>query len=175
MWTTSSPHADCSHCVVLACAYSSDVETGLPPDRLSTDRSSSANSTQGKAIRSERNISGRGGENGVGGENSIGCSSSHFAFGSSTDLGPAAPHVRSTLSSRHRQTTRSGPVRANKRLMRRSKRHRYSITSSARASRAAGISRPRAFAVLRLIASSYLVGACTGRSAGFSPLRMRST
>jgi hypothetical protein len=30
-------------------------------------------------------------------------------------------------------------------------------------------------AVLRLITNSYLVGACTGRSAGFSPLRMRST
>jgi hypothetical protein len=28
---------------------------------------------------------------------------------------------------------------------------------------------------LELITSSYLVGACTGRSAGFSPLRMRST
>ena len=26
-----------------------------------------------------------------------------------------------------------------------------------------------------LMAISYLVGACTGRSAGFSPLRMRST
>jgi hypothetical protein len=35
-------------------------------------------------------------------------------------------------------------------------------------------SRPRAFAVLRLIAVSYLVGVCTGRSAGFLPLRMRS-
>jgi hypothetical protein len=32
-----------------------------------------------------------------------------------------------------------------------------------------------ALAVLRLITSSYFVGACTGRSAGFSPLRMRST
>jgi hypothetical protein len=51
----------------------------------------------------------------------------------------------------------------------------YSITSSARASSVGGTSRPRAFAVLRLITSSYLVGACTGRSAGFSPLRMRST
>src|SRR5262245_3393398 len=51
----------------------------------------------------------------------------------------------------------------------------HSITSSARASNVAGTSRPRLFAVLRLIASSYLVGACTGRSAGFSPLRMRST
>jgi hypothetical protein len=50
----------------------------------------------------------------------------------------------------------------------------YSITSSARPSTVAGISRPRAFAVLRLMTSSYLVGACTGRSAGFSPLRMRS-
>ena len=28
---------------------------------------------------------------------------------------------------------------------------------------------------LRLMTSSYLVGSCTGRSAGFSPLRMRST
>src|SRR5262249_15936591 len=50
---------------------------------------------------------------------------------------------------------------------------RHSITSSARASTLAGTSRPSAFAVLRLITVSYLVGACTGRSAGFSPLRMR--
>src|SRR5262249_21062542 len=42
----------------------------------------------------------------------------------------------------------------------------HSITSSARASNEAGTSRPSAFAVLRLITSSYLVGACTGRSAG---------
>src|SRR5262245_54777816 len=51
----------------------------------------------------------------------------------------------------------------------------HSITSSARASSVGGISRLSAFAVLRLITSSYLVGACTGRSAGFSPRRMRST
>src|SRR5262245_26034848 len=51
----------------------------------------------------------------------------------------------------------------------------HSITSSARASSAGGTVRPSAFAVLRLMLSSYLVGACTGRSAGFSPLRMRST
>jgi hypothetical protein len=51
----------------------------------------------------------------------------------------------------------------------------HSITSSARASSVGGTSRPSARAVLRLITSSYLVGACTGRSAGFSPLRMRST
>src|SRR5262245_29010878 len=51
----------------------------------------------------------------------------------------------------------------------------YSITSSARASTAGGTARPSALAVLRLMTSSYLFGACTGRLAGFSPLRMRST
>src|SRR5262245_17445996 len=51
----------------------------------------------------------------------------------------------------------------------------HSITSSAVASKDGGTLRPRALAVLRLITSSYLVGACTGRSEGFSPLRMRST
>src|SRR3984893_3193517 len=50
----------------------------------------------------------------------------------------------------------------------------HSITSSARASSDDGTSKPSVLAVLRLITSSYLVGACTGRSAGFSPLRMRS-
>src|SRR5262249_715521 len=51
----------------------------------------------------------------------------------------------------------------------------HSSTSSAQASSVGGTSRPSIFAVLRLMISSYLVGACTGRSAGFSPLRMRST
>src|SRR5262249_18485712 len=51
----------------------------------------------------------------------------------------------------------------------------HSITSSARASNVAGTSSPSALAVLRLITSSYFVGGCTGRSVGFSPLRMRST
>src|SRR5215208_1942527 len=44
----------------------------------------------------------------------------------------------------------------------------HSITSSARASSVGGISRPIVLAVLRLMISSYLVGACTGRSEGFS-------
>ena len=52
---------------------------------------------------------------------------------------------------------------------------RYSITSSARAISDCGTVSPSAFAVLRLIINSYFVGACTGRSAGFSPLRIRST
>src|SRR3954469_2405005 len=51
----------------------------------------------------------------------------------------------------------------------------HSITSSASASSCVGICSPSPLAVFRLITSSYLVGACTGRSAGFSPLRMRST
>src|SRR5207253_9701255 len=45
----------------------------------------------------------------------------------------------------------------------------HSITSSARASSVAGTSRPNAFAVLRLITSSNLTGAWTGRLLGFSP------
>ena len=51
----------------------------------------------------------------------------------------------------------------------------HSITSSARASSVGGTSRPSAWAVFRLMTSSYLVDACTGRSAGFSPRRTRST
>src|SRR5438132_6046348 len=50
----------------------------------------------------------------------------------------------------------------------------HSITSSARASSVGGTSRPIAFAVLRLITNSNLVGPWTGSSPGFSPLRMRS-
>ena len=48
----------------------------------------------------------------------------------------------------------------------------YSITSSARVSSVGGTVRPSALAVLRLITSSYLVGAWTGRSLGLAPLRM---
>src|SRR5262249_34544614 len=53
--------------------------------------------------------------------------------------------------------------------------HAHSITSSARASRLSGKVSPSALAVLRLITVSYFTGACTGRSPGFLPLRMRST
>jgi hypothetical protein len=49
----------------------------------------------------------------------------------------------------------------------------HSMTSSARARSVAGTFRRSAFAVLRLITISNLVGRMTGRSAGFSPLRMR--
>src|SRR6516162_11683058 len=50
----------------------------------------------------------------------------------------------------------------------------HSSTSSARASTVAGISRPSDLAVFRLITSSYLVAACTGRSAGFSPTTLHA-
>ena len=51
----------------------------------------------------------------------------------------------------------------------------HSITSSAVATRVCGTVRPSALAVLRLITSATLVDCCTGRSAGLSPFRIRST
>src|SRR5262245_46530990 len=90
-------------------------------------------------------------------------------FGSSADIRTAKSHVHFTPQSRHRRCANQCLLRAK------SASWAYSITSSARASTDGGTVRPSALAVLRLITSSYLVGACTGRSAGFSPLRMRST
>src|SRR6516162_9005361 len=49
----------------------------------------------------------------------------------------------------------------------------HSITSSARARIRGGNSKFMAFAALRLTTSSNLVGWMIGKSAGFSPLRMR--
>src|SRR5260370_1182840 len=49
----------------------------------------------------------------------------------------------------------------------------HSITSSAMASSPGGNVRPNALAVLRLITNSNLIDCMTGRSAGFSPLRIR--
>jgi len=49
----------------------------------------------------------------------------------------------------------------------------YWITSSAVANSVSGMVRPSALAVLRLMTRSNLVGCSTGRSAGFSPFRMR--
>jgi hypothetical protein len=55
------------------------------------------------------------------------------------------------------------------------KKANYSITSSAMASRPDGTVRPSSFAVLTLMTNSNFVDCNTGRSAGFSPLRMRPT
>src|SRR5262249_49978354 len=51
---------------------------------------------------------------------------------------------------------------------------RYSITSSARASRACGTVRRSAFAVFRLTIIASLTDCCTGISAGFSPFSIRA-
>jgi hypothetical protein len=48
----------------------------------------------------------------------------------------------------------------------------YSITSSARVSRAGGTVSPSALAVLRLMTSSNLTDYTTGSSEGFLPLRI---
>ena len=45
----------------------------------------------------------------------------------------------------------------------------YSMTSSARAISDGGTERPSAFAALRLITRSNLVGNCTGKAAGLAP------
>ena len=63
---------------------------------------------------------------------------------------------------------------AMKRLMHRSNYLFHSITSSARSRNDSGIVRPSAFAVLRLIISSNLVGCSTGSSLGRAPLRILS-
>src|SRR5215475_6645567 len=49
----------------------------------------------------------------------------------------------------------------------------HSITSSARRGSVGGTARPNALAVLRLMISSAFVACWMGKSAGFSPLRMR--
>src|SRR5215510_7954170 len=51
----------------------------------------------------------------------------------------------------------------------------YLITLSARNNTDCGMVRLSAFAVLRLMANSNLVGCSTGRSAGLAPLRILST
>jgi hypothetical protein len=95
--------------------------------------------------------------------------------GSKADIALGPRHVRFTPESGHSPTRSGCLLWAISGLMHCSKQHLYSITSSARASSEGGTVRPSALAVLRLITSSNLVGACTGRAAGFSPLRMRST
>jgi len=51
----------------------------------------------------------------------------------------------------------------------------YSITSSALASNVGGMARPSTLAVLRLIASSNLVGCATGKVAGLAPFKILAT
>jgi hypothetical protein len=76
-------------------------------------------------------------------------------------------HDRFSTKNRHSSARIQRPFRANFGLVHRSKTAPYSMTSSARASSVGGTSSPSALAVLRLMTASYLVGACTGRSARF--------
>src|SRR5262249_7747102 len=86
----------------------------------------------------------------------------HDRFGSFAMLAVSAERL---LILRNSPSKRTFPI----------KQHHHSITSSARASSVGGTSMPSALAVLRLITSSYLGAACTGRLAGLSPWRIRST
>src|SRR6516162_1616519 len=83
----------------------------------------------------------------------------HVRCGSKADIGAPASNVRFVPKAD---------------ILRCGKERRYSMTSSASNCIDVGTSRPRVFAVLRLMTSSNFVGAWIGRSAGFSPLRMRS-
>src|SRR5262245_56172614 len=60
-------------------------------------------------------------------------------------------------------------------VVRRARESTHSITSAARARTVVGVPRPRAFAVLKLTINAHSLGACTGKSAGLSPLKKRST
>ena len=79
---------------------------------------------------------------------------------SKTEVGSRLSLVRSSLNNGHAGAAASCPFGAAG-LMRRSKRHLYSITLSARPSSEGGTARPSALAVLRLTISSDFVGACT--------------
>src|SRR4029453_3866002 len=91
-------------------------------------------------------------------------------FGSKADTSQCNRHVCFAPESGHVRCNLGCPLWAKS-----GHRQPYSITSRARASSDGGTVMPSALAVLILITSSYLVGACTGMSAGFSPLRIRST
>ena len=82
-------------------------------------------------------------------------------FGSNSEVELADVDFRFTPQSRHPAGGLGCRLRAMNGLMRRSKRHLYSITLSARPSSEGGTARPSALAVLRLTIGSDFVGACT--------------
>ena len=82
---------------------------------------------------------------------------------------PAQTECPLWVISGHVQCKRRCPLSAN------SGHCLYSITSSARPMSVFGMLMPSALAVLRLMVSSTLVTCWTGKLAGFSPLRIRST
>src|SRR6266481_7752502 len=80
-----------------------------------------------------------------------------------------APHVYLRLLRARRERPRRHAAEQRYELA-----ARHSMTSSARVSMVGAMSRPIAFAVLRLITSLNLVGRSIGKSAALAPLRMRS-
>src|SRR6267142_3421913 len=78
------------------------------------------------------------------------------------------------LNRGHRQFEPSGPKSAIFGLMRRSKRHLYSITLSACPGSEGGTARPSALAVLRLTIGSNFVGACTHLGLPYESHRLRA-
>ena len=82
----------------------------------------------------------------------------HVACGSFASFLGHPAHVRFTLDSNRMADILDRQLRATSGLMHRSKRHTYSITSSAVNRSFGGMSRPSALAVFKLITSSYLVG-----------------
>ena len=84
-------------------------------------------------------------------------------------LGARTPRIQEAESKKEAGRTQQAPE-----APRRGSEAHWMI-SSARASTAGGIVRPRAFAVLRLMTSSNLVGCWMGRSPGLAPFRILST
>src|SRR5262249_26987030 len=78
-----------------------------------------------------------------------------------------APHRRLLLRPRRERPRRRAAEQRDERAA------LHSITSSAATSILSGTVMPSAFAVLRLMANSNFTVCWTGKSAGFSPLRMR--
>jgi hypothetical protein len=95
--------------------------------------------------------------------------------GSSTDLTSSKFDFRYTTESKLKSDITPCPTSANTGFMQCSKKDRYSITSSARASIIGDMLMPSAFAVVALMINRNLVGNATGKSAGLAPLRILST
>src|SRR5262249_12643873 len=82
---------------------------------------------------------------------------------------PNAPHPLALLRARPERPRRHAAQKRDELVA------FHSITSSARAMSVGGTLMPSAFAVFILITNSNLVGCRIGKSAGFSPLRIRPT
>jgi hypothetical protein len=101
--------------------------------------------------------------------------SAYVAYGSNSAVSRFLRHGCFTPETGHCLARLARQKSANKRHMRRSKKHLYSITSSARASSVGGNSSPSAFAVFRLMTISILVENSIGRAPGFAPFKILST